>query len=56
MTRNVLGRNIRVQADDVITLEAPGSSHEGRPWGWVGAIELIQPPSATGTVKDELPL
>ena len=53
MTRNVLGRNIRVQADDVITLEAPGSSHEEGPWGWVGAIELIQPPSATGTVKDE---
>lgn len=53
MTRNVLGRNILVKADDVITLEAPGNNPDEGPWGWVDGIELVQPPSGTGTAKGE---
>lgn len=53
MTRNMLGRNVLVKADDVITLEAPGNNPDEGPWGWVDRIEFVQPPSGTGTAKGE---
>lgn len=53
ITRNLLNRNVLLKADDIITIEAPGSNPEEGPWGWVENIELVTPPASTGMAKVE---
>lgn len=53
LTRDVLNRNVTLEPGDVITIEAPGTNPDEGPWGWVAAVELEQPPKASGTAKAE---
>ncbi len=51
-TCNVMNRTLHLRADDMISIEAPGTAEEG-PWGWIETIQLLPAPQATGQQKAE---